>query len=193
MAITTDELVERAKRLVEAGASPSVWARAELDLAACITLAVQECSEQNANNPEMRALLMQPYSVSLNSSGFGDLLAATGSLTGAADIFWNTVAFGTVVDVDGNELVYLPNLFDFYRPQSTLFGYYTLANRGIYARAVASQVNVPSDVQPPSGPLTVTACFAPADLQYWPTQLNDDLVRKLAHIVIAKGEEAPTT
>ena len=193
MPITTDELVERAKRLVEAGASPSVWARAELDLTACITLAVQECSQDNALNPEMRALLMQTYSVALNSSAFGDLLAATGSTTGGTDIFWNTVAYGVVQDADGNELVYLPNLWDFYRPQSTLFGYYTLANRGIYARAVGSQVNTPSDVVAPTGPLTVTACFAPGSLTYWPNQLNDDLVRKLAHIVLSKGEEAPTT
>ena len=73
MAITFDELIERAKRLAGAGLSPDLWAKADLDLAACVTLALQECSQKNARTPETRGLLMQTYSVSLNSSGFGAL------------------------------------------------------------------------------------------------------------------------
>lgn len=188
--MTIAELIERAKRLAGAGSgSPDMWAKAEIDLAACVTLALHEMSAEVMRDEARRGLLQQVYSVTLDGSGVGDLLATTGSVTSAAgEILQDGVYLGAVVDADGNILQPLFHYADFVRPQSTAFGYYCLANKKIHTRAVGAQVNTPFDVQGASSPLTVTASYAPASVANVPGELEDDLVKKLVTVVMRKVE-----
>lgn len=188
MAITLDELIERAKRLAGAAASPDLWARAELNLAACVPIAIHECAEEVIGDPLMNSYLQQDYSVALNGSGVGSLLTATGSVTSAADMLLDSIVEGRVKDADGNVLVYYPHKDSFYGPLSTLYGYYCLAGRSILTRAVGVQCNTEAEVQSAATPLTVTGTFAPSSLTYWPDQLADELAKKLVTVAMRKVE-----
>ena len=189
MAITLDELVERAKRLAGAGVSPDIWAKAELDLAACVPIATHECAEDIMRDPAKNGYLQQDYSVAVNGSGVGTILTATGGVTSSADILVDSIPHGRVKDADGNVLVYYPHKDSFYSPLPTIFGYYCLAGRSILTRAIAAQCTTEADVQPAATPLTVTATFVPSSLTYWPDQLGDDLAKKLVTVVMRKFEE----
>lgn len=189
MAITKDEIIERAKRLAGAGVSPDIWARAELDLAACLNIAVHELSEDVMRDDYRRAYLQQDYSVAVNSAGVGSILAATGTVTGAADILLDSIQYGRVKDADGNVLVWYPHKDSFYNPLPTVFGYYCLSGRSILTRAIAAQCTSEADVQPAATPLTITASYAPSDLAYMPDQLGDDLAKQLVTVVTRKVKE----
>lgn len=189
MAITLDELVERAKRLAGAGVSPDTWAKAELDLAACVPIAVHECTNDVMGDPAKNSYLQQDYSVAVNGAGVGSLLTATGTVTSATDMLLDSVQHGRVKDADGNVLVYYPHKDSFYGPLPTVYGYYCLAGRSILTRAVSVQCTTEADVQAPASPLTVTATFAPSSLTYWPDQLADDLAKKLITVVTRTTEE----
>lgn len=189
MAITKDEIIERAKRLAGAGLPVDVWAKAEIDMAACMTIAVHELAEDVMRDDVKRGYLQQDYSVSLDSSGVGDILAATGSVTSAADMLQDGIQFGRVKDADGNVLVYIPNINYFYAPQPTVYGYYCLAKRKILTRAINAACSSEAEVQSAATPLTITASYAPSDLAYIPDQLGDDLAKKLFTVVSRKLEE----
>lgn len=187
--MTKDEIIERAKRLAGAGLPVDVWAKAEIDMAACMTIAVHELAEDVMRDDVKRGYLQQDYSVALDSLGIGDILAATGGVTSAADMLQDGIQFGRVKDADGNVLVYIPNINYFYAPQPEVYGYYCLAKRKILTRAVNASCGSEAEVQSAATPLTITASYAPSDLAYIPDQLGDDLAKKLFTVVSRKLEE----
>jgi hypothetical protein len=189
--VTIAELVERSKRLAGAGSgSPDAWAKAEIDLAACVQIAIHELANDVMRDPERRAWLQQKYTVQLDGAGEStDLLTANGSITGqAGEIILEGINLGAVIDADGNVLVYIPHYADFLRPQPTAFAYYHLKDRKVITRAINAAVNSPFDIQSVSGPLTITCNFAPKSVTDIPLQLEDDLVKKLVTVVMRKIE-----
>ena len=190
--MTIADLIERSKRLLGAGSgSPDVWAKAEIDLAACVNIAVHEMAVDVMNDNARRGLLQQNYSVTLDGSGIGDLLAATGSVTSTAgEILQDGVYFGVVRDADNNILQPIYHFADFYRPQPTVFGYYCLVNKKIHTRAISVGVNGPADIVSAATPLTVTASYAPASVANIPGELEDETVKKLVTVITRKIEEA---
>lgn len=176
--MTKEELIERAKRHLN-------LPDAEIEIAACIMVAGNELADEVMNDAYMRALLQQTYSVPLDGNGQGDLLAATGSITGVAgEILIDGVRSGVVLDNDGNQLQPLLHYNDFLRPQPAVYGYYCVKDRDkILTRAIGQQVNAPSDVVGASGPLTITASYAPEAVTSFPPELDDKLVRKLVDVV----------
>lgn len=147
--MTFNELVERAKRQLNAGQpQPHVWPDSEIDLAACVMQARQRAARKVMNDDRLRGLLQQEYPVTLSAAGVGDLLTAVGSVTATAgEILLEGVHFGLVVDGDGNVLKPLTHLVSFTSPQDTNFAYYLLKNDGkIATRAKDIPVILPSDV-----------------------------------------------
>lgn len=192
--MTFDELVELAKRRLEAGsASPRTWSDAELDLAGCVLTASQELAIEVMRDPGRRSWLQQTYSVGLDPvTSEGDLVAATGSVTTlAGEIILEGLYYGLVLDFDGNILHPIPIYQDFFKPQSVLFGHYTLKNSGkILTRALGQQVIVPANVQPVNGPLAITANYTPNLVTGWPVRLTSDLVSKLCEVALRKPTPA---
>lgn len=188
MAINYDDLIETARRVLLANTPPSQIPQGnlEIDLAALKNTACQVLAAKIADDPDRFYLLQQDYSVALDGSGVGDILTATGSVTSAADIYADSIPKGNVQDAYNNSLVYMPLLFDFYRPASTQFAYYTLQDRKIRTRAIATAVQSAADIVGVVGPLTITANFVTTNLTYWPDQLFDDMVATIVNIAQAK-------
>jgi len=185
--MTKPELIERAKRQLNA---PDL----EINLAACVMQASSVVAHRVMADPAMRALLQQAYTLTLDAAGEGNLLTATGSVTGnAGEILLDGVRYGVVLDADGQRLHPLKHYHDFLAPQNTAFGYYNMRNRDKMAtRAAGVQVNVAADIQSASGPLTITASFDPQDVDDYPPELEDMLVNALCEIVAAKPANATT-
>lgn len=188
MAINYDDLIETARRVLLANTPPSQIPQPnlEVDLAAIKNTACQALAARIAKDPDRFYLLQQDYSVALDGAGVGDLLTATGSVTSAADLYVDSIHRGNVQDADNNALVYIPNLFDFYRPAATAFAYYTLQDRKIRTRALNIAVNSALDVVGVNGPVVITANFVTTNLTYWPDQLFDDLVATIVNIAQTK-------
>lgn len=189
--MTFDDLLLTAKYRLTAGNPGFDWQLHELDIAPAVDSALQMLSTQVMLDDTSRGLLQQSYSVSL-TAGVGDLLAATGSVTGlSGEILMEGVQMGTVVDADG-ELVYpLKSLSAFYKPQSQVFSYYYLAPNGkIWTRSRQTQVNGPNDVSGVNGPLTVVANYVPASVTAVPAELENDLVEALCSVVLRKVNTA---
>jgi hypothetical protein len=188
MAINFDVLIETARRVLLANTPPSQIPQGnlEIDLAAIKDTACQVLAARIAKDPGRFYLLQQDYSVALDGSGVGDFLTATGSITGDADIYADSIPMGNVQDAYNNSLIYIPHLFDFYRPASTQFAYYTLQDRRIRTRAIATAVQSAADIVGVVGPLTITASFISTDLTYWPDQFFDDLVATIVNIAQTK-------
>lgn len=192
--MTLADLLERAKRLASTAApSPNLWDNAEIDLASNVLIAVQELGDEVTADFLRRTLLQQDYTVTLNSAGVGDPLAAVGSITGVAgEIIQESIRYGVVLDAENNILQPILHYSDFLRPQPTVYGYYTLVDRKIYTRAINVPVTTPADITSAPGPLTITASFVPTSVTNVPSQLEDDLVKKLVAVSIRKAE-APQT
>jgi hypothetical protein len=187
--MTKDELVERAKRQLNAGApQPRSWPDAEIDIDACVLLAANDLANEVMRDPYLRALLQQTYSVPLDANGQGDLLAATGSITGVAgEILLDGIRSGVVLDNDGNQLYPILHYADFLRPQTTAIGHYHIKDRDkILTRAKGVQVTDPGSIQGANGPLVITANFTPADVSNFPPELDDRLVQTLCNVVARK-------
>jgi len=187
--MTFDELVERAKRQLNAGQSqPHVWPDSELDIAACVMQASGKLGQKVMKDDALRALLQQEYSVSLNTQGEGDLLTAVGSVTAVAgEILLEGANFGAVIDNDSNVLAPLRHYIQFIAPQSTLYGYYTMKDKGtILTRAINVAVNGPLDIVGAPGPLSITASYTPEAVEDFPPELEDMLVHELVNIVSVK-------
>jgi len=169
MAINYDDLIETARRVLLANTPPSQIPQGnlEIDLAALKNTACQVLAAKIADDPDRLYLLQQDYSVALDGSGVGDILTATGAITGGADLYADSIPKGNVQDAYNNSLVYMPLLFDFYRPASTQFAYYTLQDRAIRTRAIAVAVQSAADIVGAIGPLTITANYVTTNLTYW--------------------------
>jgi|SRR5262245_6980326 len=184
-----NELVERAKRQLNAGSlQPRVWPDAEIDIDACIMVAANMLADDVMRDPYERALLQQTYSINLDGAGQGDLLAATGSITGlTGEILLDGIRAGSVLDFDGNQLQPLLNYADFLKPQSPVFAYYAIKDRDkIVTRAKDKVVTGPADIQGVNGPLTIVAGYAPDNVTSFPPELEDRLVQKLVDVVSQK-------
>ena len=191
--MTKEELIERAKRQLNAGqAQPRVWPDSEIDISACVMQAQSRVAYMVMRDSALRGLLQQEYPIPLDGSGKGDLLTALGSVTGVAgEILLDGVRFGAVIDDAGNVLHPLFHFADFIRPQPTQFGYYLIKDRDkILTRAIDQEVNGPNDIQGAQGPLVVTANFAPASVANFPEELEDELVQTLVDIVAIKTTPA---
>lgn len=184
-----NQLVERAKAQLNAGSpQPRVWPEAEIDLAACVRQASERVAYEVMRDAYLRALLQQTYAVNLDSAGQGDLLTATGSITGVAgEILLDGIRYGVVLDFDGNQLQPILHYADFLRPQPTVYGYYLIKDRDkILTRAKGQQVNNLNEIQGANGPLSILASFVPASVTNFPPELDDRLVQKLCDIVVRK-------
>lgn len=189
MALNLDDLVEFAKRRILAGMAPgSPSADIDLEVMANVPAASNLAATRVMRNGALRPRLQQVYSVSLDSSGIGDLSTATGSMTGAPDeILLEGISLGSVIDNNGVVVVPLPQYTDFISPQPTVFPYYHInSQKQILTRAVSNQVYTANDIQSGAGPLSIRASFNPSDLQYWPSECQTDLVNALVEITLAK-------
>ena len=187
--MTFPELCERAKRLAGAGSpSPDIWAQSEIDLAACKDIALNELANETMRDDARRHLLQQSYSVTLDANGEGDIIAATGAVTGAADIIPESIFFGNVRDAENNVLVPLYHYSDFLKPQITAFAYYCLKGRKIATRAIGMYVAKSEDVVTAPSPLTILASHSSTDLTYWSSEFDEKIVEKLVTVVTRKLE-----
>lgn len=187
--MTKAELVERARRQLNAGEpQPHTWPDSEIDLAACVMQASQRVAHDVMRDSALRGLLQQEFTITLDVNGEGDLLAAVGSVTAVAgEILIDGVWFGAVIDADGNVLQPLVHFVDFIRPQPTVFGYYCIKDKAtILTRAKDAQANGPLEIVGATGPLTITANFAPAAVASFPPELEEPLVHALVNIVVQK-------
>ena len=187
--MTKNELVERAKRRLNAGeAKPHVWPENEIELAACVNDALHELSGAVMMDDQRRAWLQQNYTVSLDANGVStDLLTAVGSITGeVGEIILEGIHYGLVVDFDGNVLKPLFQYLEFVSPQSAPWGFYLMKNSAMATRAAGLSVSGPADVQGASGPLTVTASFTPKNVDDVPFEIEDELVGHLCEVVTRK-------
>jgi len=187
--MTVDELIERSKRLLNAGQpQPHSWPDAEIDIGACIMVASNDLATDVMDDPYLRPLLQQTYSVTLDGSGQGSLLTVTGSITGlAGEILLEGVRYGVVLDTDNNRLQPLLHYADFLSPQPTVYAYYTIKDRDkILTRAISTPVNGPADIQGVNGPLSILASFAPDLVTGFPQELEEKLVHKLVNVVAQK-------
>jgi len=184
--MTKPELLERVKRQL------NLPAESEIDIAACVLQAKGAVAYQVMRDDERRGLLQQAYSVPLNGSGEGDLLAAAGSVTtNTGEILAEGVKFGLVLDADGNVLQPLTHYLDFVRPQPTVYAYYLIKNKATIAtRALDMAVNGPADIQSVSGPLSITASFEPDEIDDFPPETEPDLVNETCKIFLAKAANA---
>ncbi len=188
--MTFPQLIEQAKRLAGAGSgSPDLWADKEIDLAACKNIALAELAHEAMHDDARRHLLQQNYSVALDANGEGDIIAATGAVTSAADIIPESIYFGNVRDAENNVLVPLRHYSDFLKPQLSAFGYYCLKGRKIATRAIGVYVAKSEDVAPAPTPLTILANYSSTDLTYWPAEFDEDIVKKLVTVVMRKVEQ----
>lgn len=182
--MTLNELVQRVKRRLTM-MNPA-WAYGELEIMAAIPTGIQRLSVKVMRDPNMDVLLRQNYSVTLDASGVGNLLTATGAITGlAGEILFEGIPFDSVLDGDSNVLVYIPHYQDFLRPQPTVFGYYCTERERILTRAINTSVNGPLDIVGAPGPLTVTASFAPTNVTDVATELTDNLIDEVVGVVTA--------
>ena len=185
MSITNKELARRALALLAGGDPNSPWFYQEAEAGLAIPYAMHRLGEETARNPQLRGLLQQDYSVTI-SSGVGNPLTATGSLTSAADVLYDSIVWGQVKDADNNRLIPVQNRMDFERPLQPGFKYYCLTGQRIYVRSAVSNV-YESDLGDVTGPLTITANFVPT-VSALPAngQFDDDIVRILADILVLK-------
>lgn len=186
--MTLDDLVERAKRRLMAGAGPnSPWGECDIDLTANVTVAAQLAATRVMRNPMQRPRLQQVYSVTLDGSGVGDLSTATGSVTGVAnELLVEGVYLGTVIDFDGNVLQLIRHYNDFLIPQPTPFAHYHInQQKKILTRAAGSQVTIPADVIGATGPLSVTSSYVPASVTGWPAETENDLIDALVEVALS--------
>lgn len=186
--MTSAELIDRTKRQLNAGQDqPRNWAENEIELAASVLQAIGELSHRVMRDSSLRPLLQQLYAVSLSPAGEGDLLLATGSITGnAGEILMEGIHLGVVRDADNNILVPLVHYSDFLRPLPTVYGYYCLKDRVIATRAIGVAVSSPADIQSVNSPLTITASFSPREVDDFPPELHDLLVFALCDVVTRK-------
>jgi len=187
--MTFNELVERAKRQLNAGQpQPHDWIESEIDIAACVMQASQRVAHDVMRDPSLRSLLQQEYTVTLDANGEGNLLTANGSITSVpGEILIDGVRYGVVLDADGNQLHPILHYADFIRPQPTVFAYYTIKDKvTILTRAKGAAVHSHLDIQSVTGPLTITASYTPQDIEDYPPELEDRLVHALVEIVARK-------
>lgn len=180
--MTKDELVERARRQLAA------WPDSEIDLGACVLQAKSNVAHVVMRDDSRRSLLQQDYSVALNASGVGDLLAATGAIAG--EILMEGIEFGAVIDADGNILQLLIHYHDFIRPQDTNYAYCCRKGRNMHTRAINAQVNRPNEIQGVTGPITITANFEPTSVDDFPSELEPDLVDALCSVIASTNAQA---
>lgn len=187
--MTKSELVERAKRRLNAGADkPHVWPENEIELAACVNDALHELSTAVMMDTMRRAWLQQDYTINLDAAGEStDLLTAAGSVTGeVGEILLEGIHFGLVRDANNDVVKPLFHYLDFVSPQFTDWPYYLLKNSVIATRAKDVEVNGPADIQGTVGPIVVTANYAPKNVDDVPLNLEDDLVGHLVEVVLRK-------
>jgi hypothetical protein len=187
--VTKADLIERAKRRLNAGAAePHIWPSNEIELAACVGDALHALSAAVVMDNGRRSWLQQNYTVNLDASGEStDLLTATGSITGeVGEIIIPGIYFGLVRDADNNVLQPLFHYADFVRPQATVYAYYLLKNQILATRASGVVVNGPADIQSVNGPITLTTNYTPKNVDDVPLTLEDDLVTHLCMIVTTK-------
>src|SRR5262245_10070405 len=187
--MTADELIERAKRQLNAGQpQPHTWPESEIDLGACIAQASSALAQRVMRDDALRPLLQQEYTVTLDANGEGNLLTATGSVTAVAgEILIEGVRFGAVIDADGNILQPLLQYIGFIKPQYTQFGYYCIKDKAtILTRAKDAAVTGPNDIVGAASPLIITANYTPDLVDSFPPELEDLLVNELVAIVSVK-------
>lgn len=186
--MTKPELIDRAKRQLNAGGQPPrVWPESEIDIGACVMQAISEVADKAMRDGALRTLLQQVYSVTLDGSGVGDLLAATGSITGVAgEILMEGIKYGVVIDAENNILHLVEHYADFLRPQALVFDRYCLKDRKIHTCRKDILINGPADIQGVTGPLAITASFSPLSVTHIPPELEDVTVHALCGIVALK-------
>ena len=188
--MTAGDLVQYAKRRLSTP-DPDMWADRDLEIYAAIPSAIQRLSVYVMRNPDLDVLLQQDYTVTLDGSGVGNLLTATGSITGVAgELLFEGIPFDTVIDSSNNILSYMPHYHDFLRPASIAFGYYCTVKDRILTRAIGTVVNSPADIVTAASPLTVTASYAPAAVTSIPTELGDNIIDMLVEVL--QGSIRPT-
>ncbi len=188
--MSKDELIQYAKRRLAALPESSGWPLQEIAIGSCIPAAIHELSYAVMCDDAKRNLLQQDYTVALDGAGVGDLLSAVGSVTGlAGEILQEGVYIGVVLDADNNLLCPLKHYRDFLSPQPTIYGYYNLSDKSIRTRAINLQVTTPLDIVGVTGPLIVTASYAPTNVTDIPVELTDDLVGYLVQVVLRKGPD----
>lgn len=181
------QLTERAKKTLNAGQpEPRIWAENEIELAACVNQAKSQVARAVMRDDKRRSLLQQEYSVTLDSSGVGDLLTATGAIPG--EMMMEGIEWGAVVDGNGDIIQLLTHYHDFIRPQDTNYAYCCRKERSIHTRASGVQVLGPNDIQGLSGTLTITASFEPESVDDFPSELEPDLVAALCDVVRPNAE-----
>lgn len=189
--MTNDQLVQYAKRRLMVGNDAPAFAQSEIDLYSMIPAALGVLSEIVMRDDARRHLLQQDYSVSL-TNGVGDLQATNGSITGnAGEVLSEGVYLGTVYDADNNRLEPIRDYRLFESPLSTVFGYYCLVNKKIYARAVGQSFQKGSMIGAPS-PLTVTASYAPTDAADLPAEITDEAINALVALAMQKLRQDET-
>jgi hypothetical protein len=187
--VTKPELIERAKRRLNAGQpQPHTWVESEIELAACVNDALHELSASVMRDSMRRSWLQQNYTVNLDANGEStDLLTAVGSITGeVGEIILEGIHFGLVRDADNNVLKPLFHYLDFVSPQAVVYPYYLQKNNGMATRALGAQVNGPADIVGVSSPLTITANYTPKNVNDIPLALEDDAVAHLCEVVTRK-------
>lgn len=187
--MTHPELIERAKRRLSAGeASPRVWPENEIELAAAVDAAIHRLADAVMNDDARRMWLQQEFTLEIDPvTGRGTLTTATATITGT--ILPDGIRYGRVVDADGNQLWPLMHYQAFLNPQPTFRAYYCLVGRQIYTRRKGGQVQNPSDIQPVSTPLTITASYVPAAVADVPDILADDLVDSLVGLILETAKK----
>lgn len=188
--MTKNELVEHAKRRLIATTGNPMWAKLEMEIAASIPVALHLLADRIMRDDMKRVHLQQDYTLALSAQGRGLLSAATASIPG--DILPEGIYAGRVVDTNGEILWPLKTYQSFLSNQPTFRAYYGLFNGSVYTRASGVQVNGAQDVQPASGPLTITASFTPTNVSDVPGPITDDLVNAVVEVAM-KGREAPPT
>lgn len=187
--MTRNELVERAKRRLNAGqAQPHTWAENEIELAACVNDALCELSDAVMRDNSRRSSLQQDYTVTLGPTGEStDLLTVAGSITAeVGEIMLEGIYFGLVRDANNDVLEPVFHYRDFVSPQTTVYSRYILKNRVIATCAKGVDVNGPADIQGTTGPLTITASFTPKNVDDVPLEEEDALVAHLCDVVTRK-------
>ena len=181
------DVITQAKMRLNAGSPGNFWQDYEIEIGACLSQALSEFSHDILEDAYHRSLLQQTYSVTLDGSGVGDVLAATGSVTGVAGEVMNEgILVGTVEDATGEVLQPLMSYQAFISPQAPVFGYYHLSGRKILTRAKGVSVSLPADIQGATGPLTIVANFTPNDCASVPGEIVNDLVETLCRVAMAK-------
>jgi len=177
--MTYNELIEQARRQLG-----PVWNELEVNVAACVKQALAQMAYKVMRDDDIRPLLQQDYTITLDSNGEGNLLAAIGTITGdAGEILQGGVKFGVVKDADGNVLKPIEHYNQFIAPQYPQVGYYCLAAQKILTRAINIPVTGPLDIVGAPGPLTIRASFQPFAVEDVPQEIEDLLVQTLCSIL----------